>query len=614
MEVRTIFITYVVWLLFVRFLAGRGLGPFGSFARDMSTFMLGKGLGPAADLMEDRAGSGAKTWFAHGIFWFIIAATLTFLNIWSTYEPSALSSLGAIGYSPSAAQASAAIHVVTAFGALSMILIAAGFSIQSRLCNGRMANEATTALLAFVWSAVIAAGLILAHTDLISSSSWFELPPIYYILLTILALPLFANHLLTMAQSDSPVMVPQWFIVMGFAAFIWLGPVAMVLLSGENHTLSWLLVKVLFGGWLFSQALGVAHFVVPSTLGVPLWSRSLAGLALFGTFLTFSPLGAEVVVPEMNDFMRAVVSILLALSLLPIIASVVNIAKTASGRVMESYGVKFTMLGLILLIPITFGSLFASISAFGGSNELAHIAGTLDTLAIWGVIGMIALSGTHLLFPQVSGRTLFSTRKTKLAFWFSTIGIIGYASSQFIADYVNHALSSVEVSTALEDAGVVAADAGGVEVFAAMMFYGIVLSGIFAAQNMLQGSFRGTLLSDSAPVATGALATMTVTGSTSIRSLLAAGAGSDTVITMEGNSVSSGRIALADILDLIDEDAEVSEDEVEEVEEVEEVTELPANLPSLLKSELVALARSIGVSDSGTKADIIERLESQPMY
>ena len=102
MEVRTIFITYVAWLLFVRFLAGRGLGPFGSFARDMSVFMLGKGLGPAADLMEDRAGSGAKTWFAHGIFWFIIAATLTFLNLWTVYEPSALSSLGAIGYSPSA--------------------------------------------------------------------------------------------------------------------------------------------------------------------------------------------------------------------------------------------------------------------------------------------------------------------------------------------------------------------------------------------------------------------------------------------------------------------------------------------------------------------------------
>ncbi|HIH83386.1 MAG TPA: hypothetical protein HA340_05515, partial [Candidatus Thalassarchaeaceae archaeon] len=54
------------------------------------------------------------------------------------------------------------------------------------------------------------------------------------------------------------------------------------------------------------------------------------------------------------------------------------------------------------------------------------------------------------------------------------------------------------------------------------------------------------------------------------------------------------------------------EDEVEDADEV--VVELPANLSSLLKSELVALAKSLGVSDSGTKADIIDRLESQPMY
>lgn len=602
MEVRTIFITYVVWLLFVRFLAARGLGPFGSFARDMSVFMLGKGLGPAADLMEDRAGSGAKTWFAHGIFWFIIAATLTFLNLWTVYEPSALSSLGAIGYSPSAAQASAAVHVVTAFGALSMMLIASGFVVQARLSNGRMANEATTALLAFAWSAVVAVGLILAHTDLIGDSNWFELPPIYYIFLTLLALPLFINHLLTMSQSNSPVMISQWFIVMGFAAFIWLGPVAMILLSGENHTLSWLLVKVLFGGWLFSQTLAIVHYAVPSTLGVPLWSRSLAAMALFGTFLTFSPLGASAAVPEMGDFMRAVVAILSSLSLLPIIATLVNIMMTASGREMESHGVKFSMLGLILLIPITFGSLFASISAFGGGNELAHIAGTLDTLAIWGVFGMVSLSGAHLLFPHVSGRTLFSSSKTKIAFWFSTVGIIGYASSQFIADYVNHSLSSAEVTSALEDAGVVATDAAGVEVFAAIMFYGIVLSGILAAQNMLQGSFRGSLLSDSGPVATGAPVSMTVTGSTSIRSLIAAGAGNDTVITMEGNSENIGRIALANITDaVLDESTEDKDTEVE----------IPSNLSGLLKAELVDLARSLGVSDGGTKAELIERLQSQ---
>nr|MBC8437958.1 hypothetical protein [Euryarchaeota archaeon] len=517
---------------------------------------------------------------------------------------------------PTAAQSTAAVHVATAFGALSMLLMAAGFAIQSSLSGGRMANESTTALLAFAWSAVVAAGVVIANTDLIGASPWFELPAIYYAILALMALPIFVNHLLTMAQNDSPATVSQWFIVMGFAAFIWMGIHSMFLLSGENHTLSWLLVKVLFGGWLLSQALGVAHHVVPSKLGTPLWSRSLANLALFGTFLTFTPFGAEAAVPEMGDFQRAIVSILFSLSLLPIIATVVNLTKTASGRVFESYGVKFTMFGTVMLVPIGLGSLFASVSAFGGLNELGHISSTLDTLALWAIIGMIALGGAHILFPEVSGRELFSSGKTKMAFWFATIGIIGFGSSQFIADFVNNAIGATDVVLALEEAGVSVAGAGEVQAFASIMFYGVVSAGLFTAQNMLQGSFRGAALSDGAPVPSSAPATMSISGTTSIGALLSAGAGVDTVLTIEGGST-EGRISLSDISPASENDeaedvAEESEEETEEeaVEEETSAVEIPANLSKMLKSELVELAKSVNKSSKGTKADLIERLSA----
>lgn len=606
MEIRTIFISYVVWLLFVRFLAGRGLGPFGSFARDLSGFMLGKGLGPAAELMEEKPQGAAKVWFAHGIFWFIIAATLTFLELWTTYEPYALHSLGAIGYAPTAAQAAAAVHVTTAFGALSMTLIAAGFAVQARLSGGRLANEATTALLAFLWSAMVAVGLILAHTDLIGGVVWFELPPIYYMLMSILAIPLFVNHLLTQAQSPAPALIPQWFIIMGMAAFIWLGPMSMILLSGENHTLAWLLTKILFGGWFFSQAMGVAHYVVPAALGRPLWSRTLATMTLFGTFLTFSPLGSAAAVPEMSDMMRSVVAILLSLSLLPLIAAVVNLTRTASGRVMESYSVKFVMVGTILLVPIGLGSLFASVSAFGGANELAHISSTLDTMVIWGVIGMVALGGVHQLFPEASGRALFSSCKTKMTFWFSTIAVVGFGASQFIADYVNHNLSG-EVATALEEAGIEAAGAGEVEIFAAMLFYGVAIAGIFAAQNMIQGAFRGARLADDSPTASASTDRITITGTTSLRRLLAAGAGPDTVIEVMSSSAPDS-ISLADIPA-----TSASADEVEVADETpdEATEESPAvNLKSLLKADLVKMAKAAGLPTSGTKSDLIDRLSA----
>ena len=48
-------LSFYGWLLLVRFLTMRGLGPFSSFTRDMSKFMLGKALGPANELFQNRA-------------------------------------------------------------------------------------------------------------------------------------------------------------------------------------------------------------------------------------------------------------------------------------------------------------------------------------------------------------------------------------------------------------------------------------------------------------------------------------------------------------------------------------------------------------------------------
>jgi hypothetical protein len=163
------------------------------------------------------------------------------------------------------------------------------------------------------------------------------------------------------------------------------------------------------------------------------------------------------------------------------------------------------------------------------------------------------------------------------------------------------------VSLALEEAGVSAAGAGEVQAFAAIMFYGVALAGVFAAQNMLQGSFRGTLLSDNAPAANVTTAQMAIGGTTSIRNLLAAGAGVDTVLTVDGGST-EGRISLADISPA-DEVAE-EEDAQPEEEDEEPAAEIPANLSKMLKGELVELAKAAGVSTSGTKSDLIERLSA----
>jgi cbb3-type cytochrome oxidase subunit 1 len=666
MDFKIIVLTYVIWLLAVRFFVARGLGPVSSFAKDFTTFLLGKGLGPANDLIEDRPGAGARAWYAHGILWFILAATLSFTKLWTAHEPDALYSLGAVGYSPSAAQATAAVHVAAAFGGISMLLIASGFASQAKLCGGRLASESNAALMAWAWSGLVFVGVVISNMDMIGGSNWFELPPVYYLLFTVIALPLFFNHLLTMSASDSPILVPQWFFVMGFAALIWLGPATMLvnqsslagLLGGDAELVSWMLVKVLFGGWLLSQALGVAHHVVPSAVGAPLWSRSLSTMALFGTFLTFSPLGAQIAVEGVSDTMRAIVAIMLTISLLPIIATVANLSATASGRMSKLYGAKMTMLGVALLVPIGVGSLFASVSAFGGGAEQSHIGATLDNLAIWGVCGAIALGGAHHLFPSTTGRSLASDNKSRWAFFLVLFGVLGYGIGQLIADHVNAALGSEVVVAALEAAEVAAPDtAASVQVFGSIMFYGVAIAGVLTAQNMLTGSFRGTKLTDDTPTAGVAPSRHIVSGATTVRHLLEAGVGLDTEISMEAGSGSSGHISLADLsapevdqvgdaeaddggdsgdvdsgdgdsgdgdsgdVDSGDGDSgdgdsgdgdsgDKGEPSSVDAEDAEDVTISSGGFSKMLKAELVSVANSAGLDSSGTKAEIIARLNA----
>ena len=420
----------------------------------------------------------------------------------------------------------------------------------------------------------------------------------------------------------------------------------MLLLQGEDPLLAWWMLKVVFGCWLLSSALGVAHHVVPAALGRPLWSHSLATVALIGTFLTVTPLGASASVAEAGDFLKAMVSIFLALSLLPLIAAVANLTATASGgwqKLSASHGASMTMVGVVLLIPIAFGSLFASVSAFGGGDQLGHISGTLDVLAIWAALGLIALGGAHCMFPYASGRQLFSHSKSRWTFWLMIIGVFGFSVAQLIVDYidasVNPILTVEGVAEALEEAAVVAPDyAGPMALLAAVMFYGVVVASMLLMQHMIMGIFRGERLDDELALPAGptpARHTLT-SGMTSIRRLLASGLGVDTDIVVGDDE--SGRLSLADLA--ADADDEVADDEVaadevaadevaddslegandadaegsaaeqeqEVLEEADDFEHDSASLRRMRKAELVDLAASLGKESSGTKADIIARI------
>lgn len=223
-------------------------------------------------------------------------------------------------------------------------------------------------------------------------------------------------------------------------------------------------------------------------------------------------------------------------------------------------------------------------------------------LAIWGSLGLIALGSAHCMFPHASGRQLFSQSKSRWTFWMLIAGVFGFAIGQLIVDYVDATLAGEGVAEALEAAEVTAPElAGSMALFAAIMFYGVVIASLLMMQNMIMGIFRGTPVGDELAMPAGPTPvrhTLT-SGSTSIRRLLSAGVGVDTEIIVDDDE--GGRLSLVDLANQGDEDDE--EDDAGD-EEVPDTT----SLNRMRKTDLVDLASSLGKESSGTKADIIARL------
>ena len=63
------------------------------------------------------------------VLWMMVGALFTFEGMWLSHDPTALHSLGAWGYDPTAETLAATGKAVTSFGGISMALIGCGLHI-----------------------------------------------------------------------------------------------------------------------------------------------------------------------------------------------------------------------------------------------------------------------------------------------------------------------------------------------------------------------------------------------------------------------------------------------------------------------------------------------------
>jgi hypothetical protein len=537
-------------LFIVFFLVQRGLWIFSDVAKGTVSFMLEKALGPGSDLVEGRPGSGARSWILQGTLWLILGSMFTFTSMWLSHDPNALHSLASWGFVANADELASAGVYATLYGSVSMLVIGSGFHIIPKLAGTELASETNANLVSFVWTISVLILVIGSQNNIILG---VEIIPLGTAVNAIALLAVILNQLLTVSNRTRKMALPGWLILIALLSNPLLSMISIISGAADDSVGQWLSYHLFGGAFFFAGVAGVALYASSIASGNPLWSKTLVGVTLFGSVLTinpfgdvhgqmvmdaFGPLAENNVVAFSNQDMLAA-SFLMALVSIPIFAFASNMLVTMRGS--DAFvdspdypGNAELNLGSWLIVPIALGSLFVQTDTVSGTSELVGIADSLSVMAGWLVLVPLSLGAALSLYPELTGRHLFSNNRARWGYLMMTGGAIFGLSITMIADFMDMAL----VEMMVEDPSALSEELRKV---GSVMFYGVVIGSILHSLNMVTGIFRGELVTaDSVKSSSISVESYSLVTSTTVRKILASGANLDTEVIPTGEDDEKG--------------------------------------------------------------------------
>jgi len=539
-----------VSLFIVFFLTQRGLWIFSDVAKGTVSFMLEKALGPGSDLVEGRSGSGARSWILQGTLWLILGSMFTFTSMWLTHDPNALHSLASWGFVANANELASAGVYATLYGSVSMLVIGSGFHIIPKLAGTELASETNANLVSFVWTISVLVLVVGSQNNMILG---IEIIPLGTVINAIALLAVILNQLLTVANKTRKMALPGWLIMIVLLSNPLLSIISIISGAADDSVGQWLSYHLFGGAFFFAGVAGVALYASSIASGNPLWSKTLVGVTLFGSILTinpfgdvhgqmvmdaFGPLAGNNVVAFSNQDMLAA-SFLMALVSIPIFAFASNMLVTMRGS--DAFvdspdypGNAELNLGSWLIVPIAIGSLFVQTDTVSGTSELVGIANSLSVMAGWLVLVPLSLGAALSLYPELTGRHLFSNNRARWGYLMMTGGAIFGLSLTMIADFMDMAL----VEMMVEDPSTLSEE---LRKLGSVIFYGVVIGSILHSLNMVTGIFRGEIISsDSVKSSSISIESYSLVSSTTVRKILASGANLDTEVIPTGEEDEKG--------------------------------------------------------------------------
>ena len=531
----------------------KGFGGMSVPLRQFGLFLLTKAAGPAADLFQEREGSGAKTWMQTGVLWLILAAVGGFLSAWHNYDPTALDSLSNIGWEYDDGSALTYFNEVTMSTAIFAILVGGIFVAHTRTIGAKLASEANASMIAMAWTAQVLVGLVLCvldHWDWIVYGA--SEAALYGLVSGLLVLSLLVNSLITLgSRGESPISVPSWFLVLGLFVLLF-----SRFANALGETFEWTgtvwVADVMASGWVpLALMFGVGYHVLSHVTGQPIWSGSMTKASMFLLFVTVPPffLGEST---HADNFTQSIGAILVTVGLMPIMAASANMLATIRGNasaVVDSPGATAAA-GAAILLPIyALLGYFTGLNVMVGDGSLAGVAETVNSSYLYVIGGLFALSALFHSYPLAAGKSL--TGSAGAATWMVIAGGLLSTILFLMSDWSEKSLIDAEV----EDLS----SLSGFALTGAFAFYGVVIGFILAGNSVVKTLLFGNVQSSNSSSTSDISAYNLVEGTTTIRALFGRGVGIDTTLII-GESEEEGSSGST----IIEVSADLHNDEVEE--------------------------------------------------
>ncbi|NJD88905.1 MAG: cytochrome-c oxidase, cbb3-type subunit I [Betaproteobacteria bacterium] len=339
--------------------------------------------------------------------------------------------------------------VIFAFGGSA--LFATSYYAVQRTCHARLFGGPLVAFTFWGWQIVIVLAAITLPLGYTTAKEYAELEWPIDILIALVWVAYAIVFFGTIAtRKVKHIYVANWF----FGAFILTVALLHIVNSAEvpagflksysayagvqDAMVQWWYGHNAVGFFLTAGFLGMMYYFIPKQAGRPVYSYRLSIVHFWALIFTYMWAGPHHLhYTALPDWAQSIGMIFSLILLAPSWGGMINGIMTLSGawhKLRTDPILKFLIVSLSFYGMSTFEGPMMSIKTV---NALSHYTdwtvGHVHSGAL-GWVAMISIGSLYYLLPRLFGRTeMYSTRAITLHFWITTIGIVLYIASMWIA-------------------------------------------------------------------------------------------------------------------------------------------------------------------------------------